>query len=215
VYRNYLKRIFDIAVVVVLAPFVAPLAVLIAALIGFLMGRPVLFRQRRPGLHGRSFTILKFRTMRVPRDEDRSHDYDRLTPLGVLLRSTSLDELPQLWNVLRGEMSLVGPRPLLEEYLPYYTAGESRRHLVRPGITGWAQVHGRAILEAEPRLSMDVWYVDNLSWSVDLNIVLRTVWRVLARKDVHTPPADMGRNLFEHRQACPDVTRHSLHDQPL
>lgn len=200
-YRNCLKRIFDIAVVVVLAPFAAPLTLLTAALIGFQMGRPVLFRQRRPGLYGRSFTILKFRTMRPPRDGDRSPDCERLTRLGVLLRSASLDELPQLWNVLRGEMSLVGPRPLCEEYLPYYTAEESRRHLVRPGITGWAQVHGRAILEAEPRLAMDVWYVDHLSWSVDLNILLRTVYRVLACKDVHTPPADMGRNLFEHRQA--------------
>jgi lipopolysaccharide/colanic/teichoic acid biosynthesis glycosyltransferase len=154
-----------------------PLLALIGATILATMDRPMLFRQVRPGLRGRRFELVKFRSMREERDDDgRPLDDDRrLTPLGRLLRRTSLDELPQLWNVLRGDMSLVGPRPLLMEYLPLYSAEQARRHEVRPGITGLAQVSGRNAIDWEERLRLDVWYVDHWSLWLDLKILARTV----------------------------------------
>lgn len=160
-----------------------PLLLLIALLILTSMGRPVLFRQRRPGEAGKVFTILKFRTMRT----GDTPDAHRLTWLGRLLRSTSLDELPELWNVLKGDMSLVGPRPLLEEYLPLYTPEQARRHEVRPGITGWAQIHGRNALSWEKRFQLDVWYVDHRTFWLDLKILFITAWRVLSRKGINAP----------------------------
>ena len=144
------------------------------------MGRPVFFLQDRTGLHGRIFQILKFRTMK----SGDASDKDRLTWLGKFLRKTSLDELPQLWNVLRGEMSLVGPRPLLPEYLPLYSERQSRRHEVRPGITGWSQVNGRNAPSWEDRLEMDVWYVENQSFMLDCRIILKTVGKVFAGSGV-------------------------------
>ncbi len=149
-------------------------------------GRPVLFRHDRPGYRARRFTLLKFRTMRAPRPGEAPYltDKQRITPLGQFLRSTSLDELPELWNVLRGEMSLVGPRPLLFEYLDQYTPEERRRHDMLPGITGWAAVNGRHTLRFRERLALDVWYVDHWSLWLDLRILLRTVGQVVRRSDV-------------------------------
>ena len=166
-------------------------------------GRPVFFRQARPGLHGRPFTMLKFRTMTDARDHEGYllPDAQRLTRLGRFLRSSSLDELPELWNVLRGDMSLVGPRPLLMSYLPYYTEREQKRHLVRPGITGLAQVSGRNLLGWDERLELDVQYVENGSLLLDLRILLQTVVKALGRSDVLVAPSAAGQvTLVEHRK---------------
>ena len=180
------KRIFDVVVsalgLVVLAPFM----VLIGILIRITMGSPVLFRQIRPGLNGVPFTIFKFRTMRNLRSGEACFGADavRLTSLGKTLRSLSLDELPELWNVLNGDMSLVGPRPLLMEYLARYTPFQARRMEVRPGITGWAQVNGRNALTWEEKFFLDVWYVDHQSFWLDLKILWMTLWQVVARKGI-------------------------------
>jgi lipopolysaccharide/colanic/teichoic acid biosynthesis glycosyltransferase len=181
------KRFFDFCVALgALAVLLLPLAV-VAFLVRVKLGQPVLFRQVRPGLHGQPFMMVKFRTMTDARDANGQwlSDADRLTAFGRFLRSTSLDELPELWNVLRGEMSLVGPRPLLMEYLPLYSAEQLRRHEVRPGITGWAQVHGRNALSWEERFKLDVWYVDSQSVWLDLRILGMTVRKVLAREGIH------------------------------
>ncbi|MCO5168016.1 MAG: sugar transferase [Planctomycetes bacterium] len=153
------------------------------------IGRPVLFAQRRPGLHGRPFTVYKLRTMTDARGPDGRPlpDHARLTRLGRLLGSTSLDELPELWNVLRGDMSLVGPRPLLMEYLDRYTPEQARRHEVKPGLTGRAVVHGRNALTWEEKFAHDVWYVDHWTLGLDLRVLLRTAWAVLAREGVSAP----------------------------
>jgi lipopolysaccharide/colanic/teichoic acid biosynthesis glycosyltransferase len=166
----------------------APVLALVSLAVLAADGRPVLFRQTRPGLHGRPFTILKFRTMRdtLPHEDTYDSDPQRTTRLGAFLRGTSLDELPELWNVLKGEMSLVGPRPLLMEYLDAYTPDEARRHDVRPGITGWAAVNGRHTTAFRQRLALDTWYVDHWSLRLDLQILARTVWQVLRRADVAT-----------------------------
>ncbi len=182
-----MKRFFDFCVALgALAVLLLPLAV-VAFLVRVKLGQPVLFRQVRPGLHGQPFMMVKFRTMTDARDANGQwlSDADRLTAFGRFLRSTSLDELPELWNVLRGEMSLVGPRPLLMEYLPLYSAEQLRRHEVRPGITGWAQVHGRNALSWEERFKLDVWYVDSQSVWLDLRILGMTVRKVLAREGIH------------------------------
>jgi sugar transferase EpsL len=164
----------------------APILLLIALAVRHSLGSPMLFRQVRPGRHGRPFALLKFRTMTDARDAAGQPlpDEQRLTRLGTWLRSTSLDELPELVNVLRGDMSLVGPRPLLPEYLPHYSAEQARRHEVRPGITGWAAVQGRNALSWERRLALDVWYVDNWSLGLDLKILLMTVVKVLKREGI-------------------------------
>lgn len=182
-----MKRFFDFCVALgALTVLLLPLAV-VALLVRVKLGQPVLFRQVRPGLHGQPFMMVKFRTMTDARDANGQwlSDADRLTAFGRFLRSTSLDELPELWNVLRGEMSLVGPRPLLMEYLPLYSTEQLRRHEVRPGITGWAQVHGRNALSWEERFKLDVWYVDNQSVWLDLRILGMTVRKVLAREGIH------------------------------
>jgi lipopolysaccharide/colanic/teichoic acid biosynthesis glycosyltransferase len=177
-----LDRCVAAAVLVLMAPVLA----LVALSVRVGLGRPVLFRQVRPGLDGRPFVLLKFRTMR----HGPGADGQRLTRLGRLLRSCSLDELPELWNVLRGEMSLVGPRPLLTHYLERYTPEQARRHHMRPGITGWAQVHGRNAISWDERLSLDVWYVDHWSLPLDLRILARTVWIVLARRGITAAGSD-------------------------
>jgi len=165
----------------------APLMALLALAVRIGIGSPVLFRQARPGLRGEPFTMLKFRTMADASDASGAPlpDEHRMTPLGRFLRAASLDELPELWNVLRGEMSLVGPRPLLMEYLPLYTTEQARRHEVRPGITGWAQVNGRNTLGWEDRFRLDSWYVDNRSLALDLRILLLTLGKVVAREGIH------------------------------
>lgn len=180
------KRLIDTVLAAAVLALAAPVVLVIALAIRASMGRPVLFRQVRPGLHGRLFCIYKFRTMTDARDAQGRllPDGERLTLLGRFLRSTSLDELPQLWNVLRGEMSLVGPRPLLPEYLDRYTPEQARRHEVRPGITGWAQVNGRNATTWEERLRQDVWYVDNWSLWLDFKILWMTVVKVLRREGV-------------------------------
>jgi lipopolysaccharide/colanic/teichoic acid biosynthesis glycosyltransferase len=166
----------------------APLLAATALAVHLSLGRPVLFRQVRPGFRGRPFTILKFRTMRPPRAGEVWYltNEQRLSRLGRFLRDASLDELPELWNVLRGEMSLVGPRPLLMHYLETYTPDEARRHDVRPGITGWAAVNGRHALRFKERLALDVWYVDHWSLALDLRILARTVAQVVRRTNVST-----------------------------
>ncbi len=164
----------------------APAQAVVAIEVRRCMGSPVLFKQRRPGLHGVPFTMLKFRTMLNAADSSGRPlpDAERLTSLGRRLRETSVDELPELWNVLRGDMSLVGPRPLLIEYLDRYTPEQARRHDVRPGVTGWAQINGRNSLSWEEKFALDVWYVDHVSLSLDLQILWRTVRAVLAREGV-------------------------------
>jgi sugar transferase EpsL len=180
------KRALDLVVAALALLALSPLIAIVAILVRLGIGAPVLFRQPRPGLHGRVFTLLKFRTMRDARGPDgtRLPDAERLTALGRALRAASLDELPSLWNVLRGEMSLVGPRPLLVEYLPLYTPEQARRHEVRPGVTGWAQVNGRNAISWEEKFRLDVWYVDHRSLLLDLRILALTVGRVLGRQGI-------------------------------
>lgn len=162
---------------------------LLALLVRFKLGAPVLFRQQRPGLHGRPFTLYKFRTMTDARDAEGAllPDAERLTSFGHFLRSTSLDELPELFNVLKGEMSLVGPRPLLMEYLPRYTPEQQRRHEVRPGLTGWAQVNGRNALSWEEKFALDVWYVEHCSFWLDLKILVLTTGKIINREGISQP----------------------------
>jgi lipopolysaccharide/colanic/teichoic acid biosynthesis glycosyltransferase len=181
-----MKRLLDIVVAGTAAVILLPLVVLVAAAIRIKMGRPILFIQLRPGKHGRPFPLYKFRTMNDARKPDGSlrPDAERLTALGQFLRRTSLDELPQLWNVLRGDMSLVGPRPLLVEYLERYTPEQARRHDVPPGITGWAQIHGRNAISWEEKFQLDCWYVDHWSLALDLQILVRTVAKVVRREGI-------------------------------
>ncbi len=181
-----MKRLFDIVVSLsALLILSLPIGVLII-LVRYKLGSPIFFKQIRPGLHAKPFEMIKFRTMIDVYDTNGTllPDSERLTPFGSFLRSTSLDELPELWNVLKGDMSLVGPRPLLMEYLPLYSSSQARRHEVRPGITGWAQVNGRNALSWEEKFALDIWYVDNRSFWLDLTILKRTVWAVIMQKGI-------------------------------
>ena len=181
-----MKRIFDLGVIILSAPLLLPVLFFVTVLVRLKLGDPVIFRQIRPGLNGKLFEMVKFRTMVDVRDAEWGllPDEMRLTQFGKRLRSTSLDELPGLWNVLKGDMSLVGPRPLLVEYLPLYSAEQARRHNVRPGITGWAQVNGRNAISWEDKFKLDVWYVDNQSFWLDIKILWLTVIKVLKREGV-------------------------------
>lgn len=181
-----LKRAFDMLLALVALLVLLPWLLLLGALVRGLLGAPVLFRQERPGRHGRPFAMIKFRTMTDASDSSGHllQDAERLTSFGRLLRSTSLDELPELWNVLIGEMSLVGPRPLLMDYLPLYTDEQMRRHEMRPGVTGWAQINGRNALSWEEKFALDVWYVENHSFWLDLQIIAKTVVKVFSRSGV-------------------------------
>jgi len=181
-----MKRLMDISISSLALIILAPLMAIIAVAVRVTMGLPVLFRQRRPGLHGRPFTLVKFRTMAVRRSAEGQilPDGERLTWLGRFLRSTSLDELPQLINVLRGEMSLVGPRPLLIQYLARYNDEQMRRHEVKPGVTGWAQVNGRNALSWEEKFKLDVWYVDHRSLMLDLKILGMTMRKIARREGI-------------------------------
>lgn len=185
-YRRGGKRIFDVLASSALIALTAPVQVALAAGVAVTMGRPVVYRQLRPGRDEKMFSIMKFRTMREVRPGEDASDGARLTRFGAFLRRTSLDELPELYNVIRGDMSLVGPRPLLERYLPFYRERERVRHSVRPGITGYAQVSGRNTLRWDERLAADVWYVENYSLVVDLQILLRTVTKVVFGSGVVT-----------------------------
>jgi lipopolysaccharide/colanic/teichoic acid biosynthesis glycosyltransferase len=182
-----MKRVFDLVVAAAAVALLAPLVLAIAVAVRVGLGKPVFFVQERPGHHGVPFRMIKFRTMRDAVDADGQPlpDGDRLTPLGRFLRASSLDELPELWNVLRGDMSLVGPRPLLMEYLPLYSAEQARRHDVKPGITGWAQVNGRNALSWEEKFRLDVWYVDHASLWLDLKIMVLTLWKTIRRDGIN------------------------------
>jgi lipopolysaccharide/colanic/teichoic acid biosynthesis glycosyltransferase len=184
-----IKRIFDLTVVVVCLFFLVPFLLTFAVLIRLRLGSPVLFRQMRPGYLGKPFTLYKFRTMTDEKDEHGNllPDSQRLTRFGGFLRRSSLDELPELLNILRGDMSLVGPRPLLMQYLPRYSAEQARRHHVLPGLTGWAQVNGRNALSWEDKFSLDVWYVDHWSMQLDLKILWQSIWKVLKREGIEAP----------------------------
>ena len=185
-YRRFGKRALDLTLSLPALVVLAPVGAVVGSAVRWRLGSPVLFRQARPGRDGRIFELIKFRTMRDARDErgDLLPDDERLTPLGRSLRSLSLDELPTLWNVVRGEMSLVGPRPLLVKYLERYSRDQRRRHDVLPGITGWAQVNGRNALSWEEKFDLDVWYVENVSLKTDVAILLRTVTQVLGRRGI-------------------------------
>jgi lipopolysaccharide/colanic/teichoic acid biosynthesis glycosyltransferase len=181
-----MKRVFDFVVAAAAVIVLSPVIATVALLVRIKLGKPVLFRHVRPGLHGQPFTLLKFRTMIDVVDSDGSSlpDAQRLTAFGQLLRRWSLDEVPELYNVLRGDMSLVGPRPLLMEYLPLYSAEQARRHDVRPGLTGWAQVNGRNAISWDQKFAFDLWYVDHASLSLDLKILWLTVKNVFTRHGI-------------------------------
>ena len=183
------KRLFDLLATSLGLVVISPLLLLIALLVWIFHGTPILFSQKRPGYKGQPFYIYKFRTMNERRAPDGSllPDAERITPLGRFLRTASLDELPELFNILRGEMSLVGPRPLLMQYLERYSPEQARRHDVLPGITGWAQVNGRNALTWEDKFCLDVWYVDHWSFWLDIRILLLTLWKVLKREGIRQP----------------------------
>ncbi len=200
-----MKRFFDVLVSSLLLIILLLPLLILALLVRIRLGSPLLFIQVRPGLHAKPFRMVKFRTMTDARDANGAllSDAERLTAFGVFLRSSSLDELPELWNVLRGEMSLVGPRPLLMEYLPLYSEDQARRHEVRPGITGWAQVNGRNAIAWDEKFSLDVWYVDNRSFWLDLRILWLTLHKVLVRDGISaagdvTMPPFVGVNPSDH-----------------
>jgi len=180
------KRLLDLILVVVSMPIWLPLVLVLWVMVRFALGSPAFFRQKRPGMNGRVFQMVKFRTMTDARDEKGNllPDAVRLTKFGRFLRSTSLDELPELFNVLKGDMSLVGPRPLLVQYLDRYTPHQARRHEVRPGVTGWAQVNGRNALSWDQKFNLDVWYVDNHSILLDLKILYLTIKKVIVREGI-------------------------------
>jgi len=188
-YASWGKRLLDLLAACTALIVLAPLLAVLAVLVRVKLGTPILFCQTRPGLYGRPFTLYKFRTMTDTRDAQGNllPDAERLTPFGRFLRATSLDELPELWNVLTGDMSLVGPRPLLMQYLDRYTPEQARRHEVRPGITGWAQVNGRNALTWEQKFALDVWYVDHVSFWLDLKIIALTLWKILKREGISQP----------------------------
>jgi lipopolysaccharide/colanic/teichoic acid biosynthesis glycosyltransferase len=192
------KRLLDVVLALCGLIAAAPVLLVIAVAIRLSMGSPVLFRQTRPGLHGQPFELVKFRTMRDPTDAQGNviETRQRVTRVGSILRRTSLDEIPELYNVLRGEMSIVGPRPLLMEFMQYYNATQRRRHDMRPGMTGWAQVHGRRTVQMQERIALDVWYVDNWSLRLDAHIMLTTIGQILRGQGAEptrgVPVAELG-----------------------
>lgn len=200
-----MKRLFDIVVSFCALLLLSPIIAIVAWKIRKNLGSPVLFRQTRPGLHGKPFEMVKFRTMKDATDVQGNSlpDAERMTPFGNKLRSSSLDELPELWNVLKGEMSLVGPRPLLMQYLPLYSPEQARRHEVRPGVTGWAQINGRNAISWEDKFKLDVWYVDNRSFGLDIKILLLTVKKVFVKEgisaDGHVTIAPFTGNEQQHK----------------
>jgi sugar transferase EpsL len=184
-----IKRAFDVFAAITALIALLPVILIVIVLTAIFLGFPVFFLQKRPGWHGKSFAIIKFRTMIDARNAEGIllPDEARMTPFGRLLRGTSLDELPELFNILKGDMSLVGPRPLLMQYLTRYSAEQARRHEVRPGMTGWAQVHGRNAISWEEKFELDVWYVDNWSFGLDLKIMAMTFLQTLRRKGINQP----------------------------
>ena len=181
-----MKRIFDLSVALIIFILLSPVTILIALSVYVKLGKPIFFIQQRPGLKCKPFNIYKFRTMTNPSSDGLIHqnENERMTKFGWLLRSSSLDEIPQLWNIITGDMSFIGPRPLLMQYLPLYNEEQMRRHNVRPGITGWAQVNGRNNMSWQTKFNFDIWYVDNKSLLLDIKILLLTIKKVLLRKDI-------------------------------
>jgi sugar transferase EpsL len=186
IYRRHLKRIFDLSAAILVLLLIWPFLLLIFLVLRMMIGSPVMLRQRRPGFMGKPFAICKFRTMTEQRDTHDCllPDEQRITKVGRILRSFSLDELPEIFNVLKGDMSLIGPRPLMMQYLERYTPEQARRHEVMPGITGWVQINGRNNLSWEEKFELDVWYVDHQSFMLDLCILVMTVWKVLRREGI-------------------------------
>ncbi len=186
IYRNHLKRAMDFILSLTSIIVLSPLMLVVAVLVRIKLGSPVIFKQKRPGLNEKIFTLYKFRTMTAEREENGEllPDEHRLTKFGKFLRSTSLDELPELFNILKGEMSIVGPRPLLVQYLPLYNEHQRRRHEVRPGLTGWAQINGRNAISWEEKFDFDIEYIDNISFISDLKIVLLTIKKVFNREGI-------------------------------
>ena len=188
-YANYLKRVIDFTVAFIALLLISPVLLLVTVWLHFAnKGAGAFFLQERPGWHGKIFKIIKFKTMTDERDADGRllPDADRITPVGRFVRSTSIDELPQLINVLKGDMALIGPRPLLPEYLPLYSPEQARRHEVRPGISGWAQCHGRNAISWTERFKLDVWYVDHCTFATDVKIIFLTIKKVVCRADINT-----------------------------
>ena len=193
IYRDYIKRWLDFVIALVALVCLSPILLVVTVWLHFAnKGAGAYFFQERPGLHGKIFKIVKFKTMTDERDAEGNllPDAQRLTRVGRLVRSTSIDELPQLWNVLKGDMALIGPRPLLPEYLPYYTEREALRHTIRPGITGWAQVNGRNNLSWEEKLEFDAEYAEHISFTMDIHIILTTIKNVISRKDIAVIPGE-------------------------
>ena len=205
--QRAIKRLLDVFVAGTVLVLLSPVIAVVALLVRLKLGSPVMFKQQRPGLRGEPFTLVKFRTMLDARDPDGKPrpDEERLTRFGRWLRSSSVDELPELWNVLKGEMSLVGPRPLLMHYLPLYSPEEARRHDVRPGITGWAQINGRNAISWEEKFALDVWYVDNWSLAFDAKILLASVVSVFSRHGISA----------EGAATMPEFTGSARRDEPL
>ncbi|WP_201750544.1 sugar transferase [Senegalia massiliensis] len=206
IYRKFIKRLMDFILALMAIILLSPVLVIVGLLVKINLGSPIIFKQKRPGLDEKLFTMYKFRTMT---DEKNNYgellpDSTRLTKFGVLLRSTSLDELPELFNILRGDMSIVGPRPLLEEYLPYYTEIEKLRHSLRPGLSGLAQINGRNNIDWNTRLSLDVEYVKNISFILDIKIILKTIGKVIKREDVITEDKEIFTDLQTERTASDD-----------
>lgn len=192
-YKHYIKRIFDVIFAIILLALTSPILIVTIIAIKFENPRAsVFFKQKRPGKNARIFTVYKFRTMRVETHNNGKTltDMERITSIGRILRKTSIDELPQLINILRGEMGFIGPRPLLVQYLEFYTPEQMRRHEVTPGISGWAQVNGRNTIDWEEKFQLDVWYVDNQSFLLDLKILFMTVYNVVNRKDINNSQGD-------------------------
>ncbi len=188
-YRHFFKRLFDFIIVLVVLILIWPILLIIGIWLHFANhGAGAFFLQERPGKNGKIFKVIKFKTMTDERDSSGNllSDEQRLTPIGRFIRSTSIDELPQLINVLKGDMALIGPRPLLVQYLPLYTAEQARRHEVRPGITGWAQCHGRNAISWQEKFKLDVWYVDHISFMIDLKVIFITIKKVLSREDINS-----------------------------
>lgn len=202
-YKHFFKRLLDILISGIGLICLSPVLIVLAVLVRVKLGSPIIFKQERPGLNEKIFTLKKFRTMTDERDEEGKllPDAQRLTKFGKFLRSTSLDELPELWNIFCGDMSLIGPRPLLISYLPYYTQREKLRHTVRPGLTGLAQISGRNLLEWDKRLEKDAEYVENLSFGLDIKIFFLTIKKVFVREDVVVDTNQIEGNLAEIRKA--------------
>lgn len=200
-YRKYGKRIMDFTLALIVTVVLSPIFMIVALCVRLKLGSPIIFKQIRPGLNEKLFVMYKFRTMKDDKDDkgELLPDTTRLTEFGCFLRSTSLDELPGLWNIIKGDMSIVGPRPLLVEYLPYYNAQEKRRHEVRPGLTGLAQINGRNLLMWDARLRKDVDYVNTFSFYKDIHIILKTFIKVLKRQDIATDTSESEGNLAEIR----------------